>query len=117
MKTVSGDMQTTESVRIAAAVVDVAVPARSGRVAGVSMAGFRGRAEGSFDLRMVPYPALTVFIDFGDALFVDDTSGARKQGSFVVGLAPGSIRGVRARRGANAGAAARSTDPEAPGRG
>lgn len=57
------------------------------------MAGFRGQAVGSFDLRMVPYPALTVFIDFGDALFVDDASGARKQGSFVVGLAPGSVRG------------------------
>jgi AraC-like DNA-binding protein len=57
------------------------------------MAGFRGRAVGSFDLRMVPYPALTVFVDFGDALFVDDANGERRRGSFVVGLAPGSVRG------------------------
>jgi AraC-like DNA-binding protein len=57
------------------------------------MAGFRGRAEGSTDLRIVPYPALTVFVDFGDVLFVDDVSGARKRGSVVVGLHPGSVRG------------------------
>ncbi len=42
---------------------------------------------------MVPYPALTVFIDLGDALLVDDASGNRKLGSVVVGLAPGSVRG------------------------
>lgn len=58
------------------------------------MAGFRGRADESVELRMVPYPALTVFIDFGDTLLVDDVSGDRKRGSIVVGLAPGSVRGV-----------------------
>jgi len=83
-----------ESVRVAATVVEVAVPLRSRRVAGVSMAGFRGRADGFVELRMVPYPALTVFIDFGDALLVDDANGDRKRGSIVVGLAPGSVRGV-----------------------
>ncbi|WP_146228227.1 hypothetical protein [Micromonospora sp. S4605] len=34
-----------------------------------------------------------MFIDFGDALLVDDASGERKRGSVVVGLASGSVRG------------------------
>jgi AraC-like DNA-binding protein len=62
-------------------------------MAGVSMAGFRGAAESPVELQLVPYPALTVCIDFGDALLVDDASGERKRGSVVVGLAPGSVRG------------------------
>ncbi|OLT15485.1 AraC family transcriptional regulator [Pseudonocardia sp. CNS-139] len=83
-----------QRVRIAGALVGVAVPAPgSGRVAGVSMAGFRGRADGPVELRMVPYPALTVFVDFGDALLVDDASGVGRRGSVVVGLAPGRVRG------------------------
>ncbi|WP_433724242.1 helix-turn-helix domain-containing protein [Nocardia sp. CA-129566] len=82
-----------EPVRVAGAVVDIAVPARSGRVPGVSMAGFRGRANSLVDLQLVPYPALMVFIDFGDVLLVDDASGAQTQGSGVVGLGPGSLRG------------------------
>ncbi|MFC0505268.1 helix-turn-helix domain-containing protein [Micromonospora costi] len=57
------------------------------------MAGFRGRAEGPVELQMVPHPALTVFVDLGDALVVDGASGGRKRGSVVVGLAPGRVRG------------------------
>jgi hypothetical protein len=57
------------------------------------MAGVRGAAESPVELQLVPYPALTVCIDFGDALLVDDASGERKRGSVVVGLAPGSVRG------------------------
>jgi AraC-like DNA-binding protein len=56
------------------------------------MAGFRGRADGFVDLEMVPYPALTVFIDFGDALLIGDADGARERGGAVVGLASGSVR-------------------------
>lgn len=73
-------------------VVDIAVPARSDRLAGVSMAGFRGRADSVDDFQLVPYPALTVFIDFGDVRLVDEASGAHRRGSAVVGLAPGNIR-------------------------
>lgn len=62
-------------------------------MAGVSMAGFRGRAEGPVELQVVPYPALTVFVDFGDTLLVDDASGDRKRGSVIIGLAPGRVRG------------------------
>ncbi|WP_433600215.1 helix-turn-helix domain-containing protein [Nocardia sp. CA-135953] len=57
------------------------------------MAGFRGRADGLVDFRMVPYPALTVFIDFGDTLLIDDDGGERRRGSVVVGLAPCHFRG------------------------
>ncbi|MEV6138641.1 helix-turn-helix domain-containing protein [Nocardia sp. NPDC051990] len=82
-----------ESVRVAASVVDIAVPSRAGGLPGVSMAGFRGYADGLVDFQMVPYPALTIFIDFGDALLIDGVSGDRKRGSIVVGLAPCSFRG------------------------
>ncbi|WP_433196857.1 helix-turn-helix domain-containing protein [Nocardia sp. CA-107356] len=82
-----------EPVRVTGAVVDIAVPSPSRRVTGVGMAGFRGRTTSLVDLQMVPYPAVTVFIDFGDVLFVDDVSGVRMQGCGVVGLAPVSVRG------------------------
>ncbi|MGS2806428.1 helix-turn-helix domain-containing protein [Nocardia sp. MW-W600-9] len=80
-----------EPVRIAGAVVDVAVPARS--VAGVGMAGFAGRAAADIELQVVPYPALTVFLDFGDALLVDAGGGVGQRGSAVVGLGAARVRG------------------------
>ena len=74
--------------------MDVAVPPRSGSaMPGVRMAGFRGGADSPLDLRVVPYPEFTLFVDFGDALFVDDTNGRLQRGCIVVGLAPGSVRG------------------------
>lgn len=79
--------------RVAGTILDVAVPPASRRMAGVSMAGFRGRAEDFLSLQVVPYPACTVFIDLGDAELVDDASGARKRGSIVVGMTPGRVRG------------------------
>ncbi|WP_459962137.1 helix-turn-helix domain-containing protein [Nocardia sp. IFM 10818] len=82
-----------EQVHIAGAAVDIAVPPRSGRMAGVDMAGFTGRTDAAVDLRMVPYPALTVFLDFGDVLLVDANDGARHRGSAVVGLGAGSVHG------------------------
>jgi len=57
------------------------------------MAGFRSRAANLVDIRIVPYPSVTVFVDFGDAIVVDDGSGRQQRGSVVVGLAPGSVRG------------------------
>lgn len=74
--------------------MDVAVPARSGPVTGVTMAGFRGRADAPVDLRVVPYPAVTIFIDLGETLRVADTSGGGKRGSVVVsGLTPRAMGG------------------------
>ncbi|MDR7167859.1 AraC-like DNA-binding protein [Nocardia kruczakiae] len=81
-----------QPVVLAGAVMDLAVPAGRG-MPGVSMAGFRGRAGETVALQMIPYPALTVFVDFGDALVVDGVSGARTGGPLVVGLPRGALRG------------------------
>jgi AraC-like DNA-binding protein len=88
-------MPTAESLRDAAAIWDIATPSRPSRLPGVSMAGFRDRATDPVDLRMVPFPAVTVAIDVGDGLLVvDDVSGRQQRGNVVVGLAPGSLRAV-----------------------
>jgi AraC-like DNA-binding protein len=60
------------------------------------MAGFRDRTKDLVDLRVVPYPAVTLVIDFGDGWLVDDAGGQQQRGSLAVGLAPGDVR-ARAR--------------------
>ncbi|MEU4839816.1 helix-turn-helix domain-containing protein [Nocardia testacea] len=82
-----------ESVRFAGEAMDIAVPSRPLRVAGVAMAGFRGRVMEPAELPVVPYPASTVFLDFGDVAFVDELCGTRAQGSWVVGLGSVGVRG------------------------
>jgi AraC-like DNA-binding protein len=58
------------------------------------MAGFRDRTTDLVDLRVVPYPAVTVVVDLGDGIVVvDEVSGRQQRGSVVAGLAPGSVRG------------------------
>jgi AraC-like DNA-binding protein len=90
-------MRSAESARDAAALWDIASPSWPGRLPGVSMAGFRARARDLVDLRTVPYPAITVVVDFGDGpLVVDDGSGRQQRGSVVAGLAPVNVR-VRGR--------------------
>lgn len=64
---------------------------RPGRLPGVRMAGFRGRSVDLGDFRFVPHPAVTVFIDFGNGLLVDEASGQELRGSVVVGLVPGDV--------------------------
>lgn len=73
--------------------VDIAVPRRSGRLPGVSMAGFRQRAPALVDIAMVAYPSVTLIIDLseGDGL-VYDTHGRHERGSVVIGLLPGDLR-------------------------
>ncbi len=90
-------MRSAESTHDAAAIWDIATPSRPGRLPGVSMAGFRDRAPDLVDLETVPYPAVTVVVDFGEGLLaVDDATGRQHKGSVVAGLAPGSVR-VRGR--------------------
>jgi AraC-like DNA-binding protein len=61
------------------------------------MAGFRDRATDPVNLSVVPYPAVTVVIDFGDGpLLIDDATGRQQRGSVVAGLAPRSVQ-VRGR--------------------
>ena len=79
------------SRRLSAAVWDLAIPAR--RQPGVAMAGFRGRAPAQLALQLVPYPAVTVFIEFGDGMLIDD-SGTHRTGGGIVGLTPGTVTAV-----------------------
>ena len=57
------------------------------------MAGFHDRTAGLVDLRFVPHPEVTVFIDFGEGLLVDEAGGQELRGSLAVGLAPRGVRG------------------------
>lgn len=86
-------MRSAEPLRDAAALWDIALPSRPGGLAGVSMAGFRGRTGEHIDIRVVPYPAVTVFVDLGDALLIEDGGRERQRGTAVVGLAPAGVRG------------------------
>jgi AraC-like DNA-binding protein len=86
-------MRSAEQVRAGVALWDIAVPSQSGRLSGVTMAGFRDRAEELVDLQVVPHPAVTLVIDLGEGIVVDDASGESKRGSVAAGLAPGSVRG------------------------
>jgi len=54
------------------------------------MAGFRDRTTDLVDLRVVPYPAVTVVVDLSDGIVVvDEVSGRQLRGSVVAGRAPG----------------------------
>lgn len=57
------------------------------------MAGFTNRAEDLVNLPIVPYPAVTLFIDLGDGVLIDDASGQQQRRSLAVGLAPSGVRG------------------------
>ncbi|WP_028923997.1 helix-turn-helix domain-containing protein [Pseudonocardia acaciae] len=71
----------------------VARPARSGPVAGVSMAGFRDVGDGSVDVRVVPHPAVSLALECGDGpLVVDVDTGRHRRGSLVVGYMHGGLR-------------------------
>jgi AraC-like DNA-binding protein len=85
-------MPSAERVRAGAAVWDIAIPSRPGRLPGVTMAGFSDRGKDLIDLQVVPYPAATLVIDLGNGLLVDHATGQGKRGSLAAGLAPGSIR-------------------------
>ncbi|MEV6975041.1 helix-turn-helix domain-containing protein [Kitasatospora sp. NPDC093806] len=85
---------TADSSRAAAALWDIATPARPGRLPGVSMAGFRARTTDPVDLGVVPYPAVTVAVNLGDGpLAAHDADGRRLDDSVAIGLAAGGVRG------------------------
>ncbi|ORT60341.1 helix-turn-helix domain-containing protein [Streptomyces sp. CB03238] len=71
---------------------DVARPPRPSRTAGVSLAGFRDRNAGPVDMRVVPHPAVTLVLDFGDGPLVVDTATGRQQlTSLVAGFTHGPL--------------------------
>jgi AraC-like DNA-binding protein len=87
-------MRPAELVRDNAFRGNIATPSRPGRLPGVMMAGFHGGSADLADFRFVPHPAVTVFIDLGDGLLVDQASGQRLRGSCAAGLVPGvALRG------------------------
>ena len=61
---------------------------------GVGMAGFRSRSMDPVEVRVVPHPAVTLVVEFGDSpLIVDDaTEACREVGGLVGGLAPSAVR-------------------------
>ncbi|XUL99335.1 helix-turn-helix domain-containing protein [Streptomyces venezuelae ATCC 10712] len=73
--------------------VDIAVPRPSGRLPGISMAGFRHRAPESVDIAMVAHPSVTLLVDLsrGGGL-VHRADGREVLGSAVTGLLPGDLR-------------------------
>ena len=57
------------------------------------MAGFSDQTTGLAGVRVVPHPAVMLFIDIGGGLVVDAASGWQQRGSVVAGLAPVSVAG------------------------
>ncbi|MFD7165386.1 AraC family transcriptional regulator [Streptomyces violascens] len=74
---------------------DVACPQRPSGVAGLTMAGFRVRDLD--ELRMIPHPAVTLLLEFGDGSPVVDCAAGQQRGSLVAGPGFGSGGSVRAR--------------------
>ncbi|MGW5648803.1 helix-turn-helix domain-containing protein [Saccharopolyspora sp. NPDC003752] len=71
----------------------VARPPRPSRMAGVGMAGFRDRGAGPVDVRVVPHPAVTLALEFGDGpLVVDAETGRQRRGNLVTGFMHGAVR-------------------------
>ncbi|CAL2056839.1 MULTISPECIES: AraC family transcriptional regulator [Streptomyces] len=79
-----------------AATWDVECPRRPSPVAGVTMAGFRVRDLEA--LRIVPFPAVTLLLEFGaGSPVLDGAAGRQRPGSFVAGPGLGAGGAVRAR--------------------
>jgi AraC-like DNA-binding protein len=57
------------------------------------MAGFSDQIAGLADIAMVPHPAVTVIVDIGGGLLVDQPDGRQQRGSMVAGLAPTGAKG------------------------
>ncbi|MGW8554439.1 helix-turn-helix domain-containing protein [Streptomyces tubercidicus] len=91
---------TRSSIREREAVTrwDVATPPRSSRTAGVRLAGFRDRNAGPFARRVVPHPAVTLVLEFGDGPLVVDTATCQQQ---LRSLAAGFMHNALHVRGEN----------------
>lgn len=69
---------------------DITCPKRPGRLPGVTMAGFGDRGIVPPDFRLIPHPAVTLFLMFDGTIAFEGASGLR-QGSFVTGLGFGDV--------------------------
>ncbi|MFH8410757.1 helix-turn-helix domain-containing protein [Streptomyces sp. NPDC018019] len=71
---------------------DVARPPWPSRTVGVGLAGFRDRNAGPVEMRVIPHPAVTLVLEFGDGPLVVDTAMRRQQmSSLVTGLLHGAL--------------------------
>ncbi|MFE7802172.1 helix-turn-helix domain-containing protein [Nocardia sp. NPDC057440] len=71
---------------------EIARPLRTSALRGVDMAGFRIHGDGPARLRVIPHPAVTVVIEFGDRCFdVRDSTGRSHSGSLALGLAGSAV--------------------------
>jgi AraC-like DNA-binding protein len=62
-------------------------------MAGVSMAGFHSRSAGPVDVRVIPHPAVTLVLEFGNGpLVVDRAAGRQLRGNLVAGFMHGAMR-------------------------
>ncbi|MFQ6395427.1 helix-turn-helix domain-containing protein [Nocardia sp. KC 131] len=74
---------------------EIARPSWTPALRGVDMAGFRIHGDGPAQLRVIPHPAVTVVVEFGDDRFdVRDSTGRSHSGSLALGLS-GSAAPVR----------------------
>lgn len=71
---------------------DIAVP-RGRRLPGVRMAAFVSRSTTSVELPMVPFPAVSLFLDLGDAAVVARRGETCIQGMGVIGIGAAHLRG------------------------
>ncbi|MFD0971774.1 helix-turn-helix domain-containing protein [Plantactinospora endophytica] len=82
-------MRSTVPGRADPAVWDATRPRSPSRMPGVTMAGFRARDPGTAAVghRLVPYPAVTLALEFGAGTpVVADAAGQQRRGSLVAGL-------------------------------
>ncbi|GAA3079650.1 AraC family transcriptional regulator [Streptosporangium carneum] len=57
------------------------------------MAGFHSRSTGSVDVRVVPHPAITLVLEFGNGpLVVDAATGRQQRGNLVAGFLHSAVR-------------------------
>lgn len=92
-------MRHREVERDHAPIWEVASPARPGRIAGVTMAGFRDRGMTPAGLRVIPHPAVTLAVVFGSgSITVGDATGRQQHGSLVAGLGFEALQVLRAER-------------------
>jgi AraC-like DNA-binding protein len=80
---------------VAAASYEIVTPPRPGRLAGLSMAGFCSHADDLVDIEVVPYPAVTLFIDLGEGLLVADDGGHQERDCVVAGFTASRVQGQR----------------------
>ncbi|MER7405016.1 helix-turn-helix domain-containing protein [Streptomyces sp. NPDC000070] len=72
---------------------DVVLPRDGVSLDGVRMAGFRERAAGGLDMRVLPRPAVVVVIGLGESPFsVEGAHGRQDLWSFAAALSPGRAR-------------------------